>query len=181
VARPGIRMVEGTLQGELLPGMDKRFWEGWNGVGGFGSSIGGADADKADVIFISIGSNDMATGVPVEEYLSALKAFINTLVNRLSPQVRHIIFVAPFGFHSRKRGGGWSREAIFEPQTKQMIEAMSNGWKEDGHTEQVWHCDTEGWVDGSRCPDGLHPDEQGYRDIANKLREWCNANIHDIF
>jgi len=181
VARPGIRMVEGTVNGEWAPGMDKRFWEGWEGAGAFGSSEGGQEAEKANVVFISIGSNDVATGVPAEDYISGLKDFMNALVTRVSPQARHVVFVTPFGFHSRKPGGEWSRTAIFEPQTKEMIGALSDEWEETGYAAKLWHCDTEGWIDGSRCPDGLHPDEQGNTDIAKRLREWCDVNLRDVF
>ncbi|KZO95073.1 hypothetical protein CALVIDRAFT_538533 [Calocera viscosa TUFC12733] len=181
IARPGIPLCSGLVNGDNVVGMDKRFWDGWDGVGGFGSSIGGPDVDKGSVVFISIGSNDLVTGISLQEFLSTLKNFLNALVSRLSPQVKHLVFVTPFGFHTRKLDGSWTRSAIFEPQTKEMIDALSNEWEEKGYAEQVWHCDTNGWVDGSRCPDGLHFDEQGHRDVAKRLREWCETNLGDVF
>ncbi|KZT56472.1 hypothetical protein CALCODRAFT_316127 [Calocera cornea HHB12733] len=181
VARPGIRLCSGLVEGEEVLGMDRRFWEGWDGVGGFGGSVGGAEADKGEVVFISIGSNDMATGVSQAEYLSGLQRFLNALVSRLSPHVKHLVFVAPFGFHTRSAGGSWARQGVFEPQTKDMLDALSDEWEERGYAEQVWHCDTAGWVNGDRCPDGLHFDEQGHGDVARRLREWCEAHLGDVF
>lgn len=115
-------------------------------------------AEQPDLIVIAIGTNDAAGGAPLGGFEQTYRAMVQTLVNQ-DPDVR--VVVVQVGYSNQS----WARWQV-DPVNSAIIRTW--WWTVRSPTDRVIMAD---WtpVHPCRLYDGVHPHDDGYDDMADKL------------
>lgn len=120
---------------------------------------GELDNLTADKVFIMIGTNNISWGDPDEEIVAGIKAVINAVRTRLPQSEITVMGILP-------RRNREARVKTLNKAVKAMAREENVNFADPGKTL----LGKGGKIDESLFTDGLHPDADGYRRIADYFR-----------